>query len=176
MPSALEGMRRPQPIGKVGVVGVRRLPQTRVNYYGKTPKDEAFRTIWPPVNASSCSVKDKTQEIMYMYYNRVLDDEYMKKEKRNLPNSFRLSLQNIPREDKAKSSDKYKLPPEKWPKQWATAQAAMWKCNRNSLPLFATMYKPTCGYYFSYDTDNKRRLIGIPPVNLGKWRTNRRYY
>lgn len=41
----------------------------------------------------------------------------------------------------------------------------------NSLAPFYTMAKPTCGYFFSCSTDNKRRQLGIPPSDLVKWRT-----
>jgi hypothetical protein len=42
----------------------------------------------------------------------------------------------------------------------------------NSLAPFATVGKPTCGYYFSRDTENKKVKIGIPPSNLVKWRSS----
>ena len=176
MPSALEGLKRPVPIGKIGVVGRRCLPKTKVNYFGRTPKDEAFRTIWPPVNCGDRAVIDKSQELMQMYYSRILDDEYVNREKPNLAKSFRLQLENVPKEDKEKYTKRYIMPPEKWPTLWASAKAGMWKCNRNSVPLFATLGKPTCGYYFSFNTDHKKRLIGIPPSNLVKWRSNNRYF
>ncbi len=41
----------------------------------------------------------------------------------------------------------------------------------NSLGPFYTRGKPTCGYFFSLGTDNKKRLTGIPPSNLVAWRT-----
>ena len=40
----------------------------------------------------------------------------------------------------------------------------------NSVCPFHTTMKPTCGYYFSRDTDNRKRRIGIPPSNLVAWR------
>ena len=40
----------------------------------------------------------------------------------------------------------------------------------NSLAPFYTLSKSTCGYFFSRDTDNKRRKFGIPPSDLVKWR------
>lgn len=40
----------------------------------------------------------------------------------------------------------------------------------NSLAPFSTLGKSTCGYYFSRETDNKKRKTGIPPSNLVAWR------
>ena len=40
----------------------------------------------------------------------------------------------------------------------------------NSICPFHTEIKPTCGYYFSHITDNRKRRIGIPPSNLVAWR------
>ena len=42
----------------------------------------------------------------------------------------------------------------------------------NSIAPFATIGKRTCGYFFSLNTDNRKPNIGIPPVNLIKWRTH----
>lgn len=40
----------------------------------------------------------------------------------------------------------------------------------NSIAPFATVGKPTCGYFFSRETDNRKLKIGIPPSDLVKWR------
>jgi hypothetical protein len=40
----------------------------------------------------------------------------------------------------------------------------------NSVAPFATLAKPTCGWFFSRGTDHKKRLTGIPPADLVKWR------
>ena len=40
----------------------------------------------------------------------------------------------------------------------------------NSLCPFNTVMKPTCGYYFSRGTDNRKKRIGIPPSDLVAWR------
>ena len=44
------------------------------------------------------------------------------------------------------------------------------KRKANSLAPFATLGKPTCGYFFSRETDNKKKKFGIPPSDLVKWR------
>ncbi|XP_076445450.1 ciliary microtubule inner protein 3-like [Babylonia areolata] len=44
-------------------------------------------------------------------------------------------------------------------------------CTNNSLAPFYTVAKPTCGYFFSRQTDNKKRNFGIPPSDLVKWRS-----
>ena len=41
----------------------------------------------------------------------------------------------------------------------------------NSIAPFSTVGKPTCGFFFSRITDNKKKKIGIPPTNLVKWRS-----
>eukprot|EP00493_Phyllostaurus_siculus_P002969 UN02982 len=41
----------------------------------------------------------------------------------------------------------------------------------NSLAPFSTVGKPTCGYFFSRGTDNKKKKFGIPPTNLVRWRS-----
>lgn len=41
----------------------------------------------------------------------------------------------------------------------------------NSIAPFSTVGKPTCGYFFNRETDNKKKKIGIPPTNLVKWRS-----
>jgi len=41
----------------------------------------------------------------------------------------------------------------------------------NSIAPFATLEKPTCGFFFSDLTNNKKRNFGIPASDLVKWRT-----
>jgi len=40
----------------------------------------------------------------------------------------------------------------------------------NSLAPFSTVGKPTCGYFFSRDTNNRKIKFGIPPCDNVKWR------
>ncbi|XP_038073171.1 uncharacterized protein LOC119741482 [Patiria miniata] len=40
----------------------------------------------------------------------------------------------------------------------------------NSVAPFATLAKPTCGWFFSRGTDHKKRRHGIPSADLVKWR------
>lgn len=40
----------------------------------------------------------------------------------------------------------------------------------NSLAPFGTSGKPTCGFYFTDRTDNRKKDFGIPASNLVKWR------
>lgn len=47
-----------------------------------------------------------------------------------------------------------------------------WMRQVNSLAPFSTLGKYTCGYYFSRETDNKKRTTGIPPSDLVAWRSN----
>lgn len=41
----------------------------------------------------------------------------------------------------------------------------------NSIAPFYTEEKPTCGFFFSRVTDNKKKKFGIPPSDLVKWRS-----
>lgn len=50
--------------------------------------------------------------------------------------------------------------------------AEPWMRQVNSLAPFSTLGKYTCGYYFSRDTDNKKRKTGIPPSDLVAWRSH----
>lgn len=45
------------------------------------------------------------------------------------------------------------------------------KVKMNSIAPFYTEEKPTCGYFFSRQTDNKKKKFGIPPSDLVKWRS-----
>ncbi|XP_028408393.1 uncharacterized protein LOC114530965 [Dendronephthya gigantea] len=42
---------------------------------------------------------------------------------------------------------------------------------RNNIAPFSSSGKPTCGHFFSRDTDHRKRKIGIPPSNLVQWRS-----
>lgn len=50
--------------------------------------------------------------------------------------------------------------------------AEPWMRQVNALAPFSTLGKYTCGYYFSRDTDNKKRKTGIPPSDLVAWRSH----
>ena len=43
----------------------------------------------------------------------------------------------------------------------------------NSVAPFATLGKPTCGFFFTERTDNKKIKFGIPPSDLVKWRCDK---
>ena len=40
----------------------------------------------------------------------------------------------------------------------------------NSIAPFASLGKPTCGYFFNDQTDHRKKNFGIPPSDLVKWR------
>lgn len=46
------------------------------------------------------------------------------------------------------------------------------KATGNSLAPFYTHEKRTCGYFFSRETDNRRKNFGIPPSDLVAWRSS----
>ena len=45
------------------------------------------------------------------------------------------------------------------------------KTQRNNIAPFSSSGKPTCGHFFSRNTDHRKRKIGIPPSNLVQWRS-----
>ena len=47
------------------------------------------------------------------------------------------------------------------------------KLQRNKLAPFSTLEKPTCGFKFSRETDNRKKNFGILPSNLVKWRSQK---
>ena len=176
MPAALEGLPKPTPLGRPGINGLRTLPDIFVQYYGRTPKKEPFKTIWLPTNGSKVVLTDKNQSIMHMYYSRILDpkNSYKTREE-NFPNCHQPTLHCIPEIDKAKYREKYRLPPKTWPTMPESGKRALWRSDQNTLSPFTSLGKPTCGYYFNYDADHKRRLIGILPSNVVKWHSKPSY-
>lgn len=164
--SAMEVDIRGPPLGRCGEVGRRTLPHINWEYYARTPKNTTFKTVWLPVNASNRIVKDSNQDVMYLYYSRHLQLNRSQSQNENRP--FRLE------NDLVLPSRSSSLPPS--PRRPPTApdsvKAAMWMTNVNSLAPFASLGKPTCGYYFSRITDNKKRVTGIPPTNTVKWRSH----
>ena len=61
------------------------------------------------------------------------------------------------------------------PKQVETPEnvkLAMWKTDHNSLAPFASLGKPTCGFFFTRNISHNKRLIGINATNTVKWRSN----
>lgn len=50
------------------------------------------------------------------------------------------------------------------------SKTAMDTKRSNSIAPFATVGKPTCGVFFSRETDNRKIKFGIPPSDLVKWR------
>lgn len=156
---------------QLGVTGLRTLPHVGVNYYARTPRPDPFATVWLPVNASNRIVKDVRQDIMHHFYSRHLEKQRLKDSAGEVNNKpFRINadfkLPDINSELKAskKQKEKETLPPD-------SVRAAMWMTDANSLAPFASLGKPTCGYFFSRTTDNKKRLTGIPPTNTVKWRS-----
>ncbi|CAK8683283.1 unnamed protein product [Clavelina lepadiformis] len=169
MPLAMDEQ---QQKASTGQVGLRTLPHVKLNYYARAPKPSPFGTVWLPMNASNRVVKDETQDIMHLYYSRHLHVQEPSQGKAGRPTAFRLDTDlTIPAEH-VNGADDCVLPPTKTPKQPDSVKAAMWMTDANSLAPFASLGKPTCGYFFSRTTDNKKRLTGIPPTNTVKWRSH----
>ena len=166
MPSALDFYGRDDPASRLGLVGLRSLPHLKLHYYARTPKSNPFATVWLPVNASNRQVNDEVQDIMHLHYSRhCKSDDSVPSPRR----SFELDIDHIPEVHKQSYSE-FELPSKKVPTPTDSIKAAMWMTSNNSLAPFASLGKPTCGYYFSRGTDNRKRLTGVPATNLVKWR------
>ncbi|XP_078494872.1 uncharacterized protein LOC144749711 [Ciona intestinalis] len=170
MPSAVEPVPKGNPTGQPGVVGLRSLPHAKLSYYARTPKPNPFSTVWLPMNASNRIVTDKKQDIMHMYYSRHLQDNAGQSDRPKtcfqLDNALSIPVAHT------ESTENLEMPPPKTANPPDSVKAAMWMTSVNSLAPFASLGKPTCGYFFSRVTDNKKRLTGIPPTNTVKWRSN----
>lgn len=183
-------------------VGLRELPFSGQEYYARAPKkfqgdddqeDERkngiFNTVWLPVNASNRVVVDKQQDIMHMKYSyinekrlrthaptsqvtpaNVTHDNFLNtlKSRRTtrarapLPISYELARTPLPKIE-------LELKPAEVPEH---VKIAMWKTGHNTMAPFASLGKPTCGYFFTRNVSHKKRLIGINATNTVKWRSN----
>lgn len=80
----------------------------------------------------------------------------------NFPISYELTKKPLP-------TIELELKPADVPEH---VKIAMWKTGHNSLAPFASLGKPTCGYFFTRTVSHKKRLIGINATNTVKWRSN----
>ena len=116
-----------------------------------------FKTVWLPVNASNRVVTDRQQDIMHMKYSGQLD-----KAQSRIPVTYDLTRRPLP---KIELEPKQVETPE-------NVKLAMWKTDHNSLAPFASLGKPTCGFFFTRNISHNKRLIGINATNTVKWRSN----
>ena len=170
-------------------VGKRKLPFSQLEYYARAPtktsaKNGIFNTVWLPVNASNRTVVDRQQDLMHMKYSHVNSgrdrarlrthsadqgSDFLDglKERRDrqlspLPVSYELTRRSLPRIE-------LELKPAEVPEH---VKIAMWKTGHNTIAPFASLGKPTCGYFFTRNVSHKKRLIGINATNTVKWRSN----
>lgn len=139
-------------------VGLRQLPNSHCQYIARTPKGDAFKTVWIPVNASKRVIRDQSQAILYLYYSRHLAQGDSSEQPAKMSSNIDTTALVEPRRIRIPSTP-------------SNVKTATWMTNSNSLAPFASIGKPTCGYYFSRKTDNKKRRTGIPPSNTVKWRS-----
>jgi hypothetical protein len=156
-------------------VGSRRLPCSELEYKARAPEKQAsngkngiFKTVWLPVNASNRVVNDRQQDIMHMKYSGQLEKAISRKDKHNsylsgasLPVTYELTRRPLP---KIELEPKQVETPE-------NVKLAMWKTDHNSLAPFASLGKPTCGFFFTRNISHNKRLIGINATNTVKWRS-----
>jgi len=158
-------------------VGTRRLPCSQLEYKARAPEKDAskgkngiFKTVWLPVNASNRVVTDRQQDIMHMKYSGQLEKAIKTSHKNNTNNTSSVSLP-VTYELTRRPLPKIELEP----KQVETPEnvkLAMWKTDHNSLAPFASLGKPTCGFFFTRNISHNKRLIGINATNTVKWRSN----
>ena len=154
-------------VEKARTTGLRSLPNLKLPYFARTPKKNPFATVWLPVNASNRCNKDKIQEKLHIYYSK-----QNRKEAGEHSSTIFSFDSDLPITDENRASYPEFQPAIKLPVERQNVAAAMWMTNKNSIAPFASLGKPTCGYFFSRATDNKKRLIGILPTNTVQWRTN----
>ncbi|XP_043933051.1 putative uncharacterized protein GUCA1ANB [Protopterus annectens] len=109
-----------------------------------------------PVNASRRKIVDKTQELlMFSYWHNYLASNT------SLPDHIQKKLILPPMEIK----------PEEPPCSALKIDSHTGSFNSsNTIFSFHTMSKPTCGYRYTRETDHKKRLIGVLPSNVVRWR------
>ena len=123
-----------------------------------------FKAVWLPTNVC-CRVAvwpSKPGALIQAPYSRHISND-LKEAATKTPTSARfenITNNNSGREIKKKPDIPVQCLAEPWTRQV------------NSLAPFSTLGKYTCGYYFSRDTDNKKRKTGIPPSDLVSWRSN----
>merc|ERR1712224_787997 len=174
-------------------VGERKLPFSKQEYKARAPvkskdderKNEIFKCVWLPVNASNRTVVDRQQDLMHMRYS-VLNNNRIKTSQKShsanitadgflsnvqqrrlrynqdLPISYDLTRSNLPRIE-------LEPKPVELPDH---VKIAMWKTGHNTMAPFASLGKPTCGHFFTRNVSHKKRLIGINATNTVKWRSN----
>jgi hypothetical protein len=164
-------------------VGRRKLPHSDLEYFARAPiktnnKNEIFNTVWLPVNASNRTVADKQQDLMHMKYahiNRMkVKNVSGKKKAESFLDDLRQNKQELPVCPYALTRTKLpKIQVENKPiENPEYIKIAMWKTNSNSMAPFASLGKPTCGYFFNRNVGHKKQLIGINATNTVKWRSN----
>lgn len=114
------------------------------------------------MNASNRVVTDRQQDIMHMKYSGQLEKARGKALSHSLPVTYELTRRPLP---KIELEPRQAETPE-------NVKLAMWKTDHNSLAPFASLGKPTCGFFFTRNISHNKRLIGINATNTVKWRSN----
>lgn len=108
-------------------------------------------------------IKDKNGNLTSTFQNdKQMKNAYLQTLKQSkIPINFDLTRTKLPQiELELKPAE---IPPH--------VKIAMWKTNSNSMAPFASLGKPTCGYYFTRNINHQKKLIGINPTNTVKWRS-----
>lgn len=119
-----------------------------------------FKAVWLPTNVC-CRIASwgSPAVLTQAPYSRHISNDLKEAATKTTNSTF--SEDTTSRRDNEKKPD---IPVQRLAEPW-TRQI-------NSLAPFSTLGKYTCGYYFSRDTDNKKRKTGIPPSDLVSWRSN----
>lgn len=122
-----------------------------------------FKSVWLPTNLC-CRVTSWGQQpgiLKQAPYSRHISNELKEAASKSFSSSFT--------ENSTKSRGGRQT--QKKPDIPVQCLAEPWTRQVNSLAPFSTLGKYTCGYYFSRETDNKKRKTGIPPSDLVAWRS-----
>ena len=110
------------------------------------PSRKDLTNAWIPNKLSSRVAQSERQESRGSLYSRHLNHQRQKDKPVDLE----------------KQQNTLSKIPENVDKKW----------KRNLIAPFSSSGKATCGYFFSRNTDHRKRKIGIPPSNLVQWRSH----
>lgn len=115
-----------------------------------------FNDIWLPSNACCqiSKIRERDQDLRYSRHSQ--KPSLMKQKDREFEESFSSQSQQ------AFGSGATSVIADK-----------SQKSQRNKLAPFKTLGKPTCGFNFSRETDNRKKNFGIMPSDLVKWRSEK---
>lgn len=137
------------------------MPKIHSNIFKCDACRKDFTSVWVP-NKLCCRIALREQK------SRSLGNTYsrhMTKQRSQLTEQHTMSME----QEKKMNFDQERS--GRTPKTGCGGGIEMGKIYRNCIAPFSSLGKPTCGHFFSRETDHRKRKIGIPPSNLVQWRS-----